>query len=137
MSLSNVAAPKFENNLKLPSLPVPKLSQSIEKYIKSVTPFLSESELNNTKRILKEFSSENGIGTKLQKLLVQKAQNSENWLADWWLNNAYLGYRDPVVIYSSPGQVFPFEDFLNETDRLTYTAQLILAAVEYKKAIYR
>ncbi|XP_018569317.1 carnitine O-acetyltransferase isoform X2 [Anoplophora glabripennis] len=136
LSLSNVAAPKFENSLKLPSLPVPILSQSIEKYIKTVTPFLSEAELNNTKKILKEFSSENGIGTKLQKLLVQKAQNSENWLADWWLNNAYLGYRDPVVIYSSPGLVFPFEDFINETDRLTYTAQLILAAVEYKKAIY-
>lgn len=137
MSLSNVAAPKFENTLKLPSLPVPTLNQTIEKYIKTVTPFLSEAELNNTKKILQEFSSENGIGTKLQKLLVQKAQNSENWLADWWLNNAYLGYRDPVVVYSSPGLVFPFEDFVNETDRLTYTAQLILAAVEYKKAIYR
>lgn len=98
---------------------------------------MSESELKNTKRILEEFCSENGVGTKLQKLLVQKAQNSENWLAEWWLNSAYLGYRDPVVVYSSPGQVFPFEDFANETDRLTYTAQLILAAVDYKKAIYR
>ncbi|KAJ8921098.1 hypothetical protein NQ315_015896 [Exocentrus adspersus] len=136
VSLSNVATPRFENTLKLPLLPVPKLNQTIEKYIKSVTPFLTETELRDTKKILEEFSSENGIGTKLQKLLVEKAQSSENWLADWWLDVAYLGYRDPVVIYSSPGLVFPFEEFANETDRLTYTAQLILAAVEYKKAIY-
>ncbi|KAJ8960981.1 hypothetical protein NQ318_020285 [Aromia moschata] len=138
VSLSNVAATKtFENTLKLPSLPVPKLHQTVEKYIKTVTPFLNDVELNNTKRILEQFSSENGIGTKLQRLLEQKAQTCENWLEEWWLNTAYLEYRDPVVVYSSPGLVFPFEDFQNEEQRLTYTAQLILAAVDYKMAIDR
>lgn len=98
---------------------------------------MSENELNNTQRILKEFSSEDGIGLKLQQLLVQKAENSENWLADWWLNVAYLEYRDPIVVYSSPGLVFPFEDFDNEDERLEYTANLILAAVKYNDQICR
>ncbi|KAJ8983433.1 hypothetical protein NQ317_005898 [Molorchus minor] len=134
---SNAAAATktFENTLKLPHLPVPKLNQTAEKYIKSVTPFLTGSELSKTKNILQQFSAENGIGNKLQRLLEQKAQSCENWLEEWWLNTAYLDYRDPVVIYSSPGLVFPFEDFKNEIERLTYTAQLILAAVDYKLVI--
>ncbi|KAJ8965293.1 hypothetical protein NQ314_004222 [Rhamnusium bicolor] len=136
--LSNNCTTKitFENTLNLPSQPVPKLSQTVEKYIKSVEPFLNETELNNTKKKLNEFCAENGVGPRLQKLLEERAQTCENWLADWWTNIAYLEYRDPVVVYSSPGLIFPFECFENETDRLTYAAQLILAAVDYKQAIY-
>lgn len=136
-SLNLTAAKLFTNTLNLPRLPVPQLSQTIDKYIKTVTPFLSEDELKNTKNLLNEFKSENGIGEKLQKLLLQKANNEENWLADWWLKNAYLSYRDPVVVFSSPGLVFPFEDFENEYQRLEYTASLILGAVKNKIAIYR
>lgn len=127
----------FSNTLNLPSLPVPTLAQTIEKYIKSVTPFLTGDELSVTKKLLQEFSSENGLGQKLQKMLVQKANVEENWLEDWWLKTAYLGYRDPVVVFSSPGLVLPFEDFEDEYERLVYTASLILGAVKYRNLIYR
>lgn len=136
-SLNLTVAKLFPNTLNLPHLPVPTLNQTIDKFVKSVTPFLTDDELQNTKNLLQEFSSENGIGTKLQTLLLQKAKTEENWLADWWLKNAYLAYRDPVVIFSSPGLVFPFEDFDNEYQRLVYTASLILGAVQYKTAIYK
>lgn len=123
--------------MNLPSLPVPNLNQTLDKYLKSVTPFLSRTELNHTKNILEKLSSENGILTRLQKLLVQRALTLDNWLEDWWLNTAYLEYRDPVVIFSSPGLVFPFENFEDEEQRLRYTASLILAAIQYKMEIYR
>lgn len=138
IQFSNLAASKkFPNNLNLPSLPVPNLNQTLDKYLKSVTPFLSRTELNHTKNILEKLSSENGILTRLQKLLVQRALTLDNWLEDWWLNTAYLEYRDPVVIFSSPGLVFPFENFEDEEQRLRYTASLILAAIQYKMEIYR
>nr|CAI5848339.1 unnamed protein product [Callosobruchus analis] len=76
------------------------------------------------------------IGPRLQKLLEEKAVTEENWLETWWLNTAYLEYRQPVVVYSSPGLVFPFEDFTNEQQRLQYTAMLILAALQYKTDIF-
>lgn len=125
----------FENDLNLPSLPVPKLNQTLEKYIASVQPHLNEQELKTTLDVVKKF--ENGIGKKLQELLVEKAKNTDNWLADWWLNIAYLEYRDPVVVYSSPGLVYPFQNFENEADRVEFTAKLILAAVDYKLLIDR
>lgn len=139
ISLSNLAAsikqPQFKNDQNLPHLPVPKLEQTLQKYITTVKPHLNENEFKNTLELIKKF--ENGVGSKLQKLLVEKALHSDNWLADWWLNVAYLEYRDPVVVYSSPGLVFPFQDFQNEADRVVYAAKLILAAVDYKLFIDR
>lgn len=123
------------NPQNLPHLPVPKLQQTLDKYLKTVQPHLTPTEFERTKSVVQDF--QNGIGNRLQQLLINKAQKTENWLADWWLNIAYLEYRDPVVVYSSPGLVFPFQNFENDSDQLEYTAKLILAAVDYKLLIDR
>ena len=34
-------------------------------------------------------------------------------LSEWWLRTAYLQYRQPLVIYSSPGLVLPRQDFVD------------------------
>lgn len=121
------------NPQNLPAYPVPKLEQTLQRYLDSVEPFLNEQELKTTKEVIKKFGS--GVGQKLQDLLVQKAKNTNNWLSDWWINVAYLAYRDPVVVFSSPGLVFPFQEFKSENDRLSYTAKLILASIDYKSLI--
>lgn len=114
-------------------MPVPPLQKTLEKYLKSVEPFLNEQELKKTKEVVNNFSS--GVGQKLQELLVKKAKTTDNWLSEWWINVAYLEYRDPVVVFSSPGLVFPFQKFSSEKDRLSYTAKLILASIDYKLLI--
>jgi carnitine O-acetyltransferase len=134
VTMSHVAAAR-QIVQELPHLPVPKLSQTLEKYLKSVEPFLNESELNHTKKLLNQFQSESGIGRKLQKLLTEKAEETDNWLAYWWLQSAYLGYRDPVVVYSSPGLVYPFQNFSNQEQQLNYTAKLISGALSYKSVV--
>ncbi|KRT83273.1 hypothetical protein AMK59_3062, partial [Oryctes borbonicus] len=130
---SPVNARNISHNL--PRLPVPALKQTLEKFLLTARPHLNDKEFKVTSELVNKFSAENGIGTKLQNLLVEKAKASENWLADWWLHAAYLDFRYPVVVYSSPGLVFPFENFQTECDRLTYTTKLILAAVDYKLQI--
>ncbi|KAI4464457.1 carnitine o-acyltransferase [Holotrichia oblita] len=121
----------------LPRLPVPALKQTLEKYLQTVRPHVNDKEFAATSELVKKFCADNGIGAKLQKFLVDKAKDSENWLADWWLHAAYLDFRYPVVVYSSPGLVFPFENFEEEDDRLSYATKLILAAIDYKLQIDR
>lgn len=70
-----------------------------------------------------------------QSLLEKRAENHQNWLEEWWLNTAYLEYRDPVVIFSSPGLVLPFCKFNNQQEQLKYAAKTILAALDYKLLI--
>lgn len=45
-----------------------------------------------------ELTQPGGVGEKLHKLLLERAEREENWLSDWWLEGAYLGYRNPLVV---------------------------------------
>lgn len=56
-------------------------------------------------------------------------------LEEWWINTAYLEYRDPVVVFSSPGLLFPPKKFANLDDQLDTAAKLAIAAVSYKALI--
>ncbi|XP_039762865.1 carnitine O-acetyltransferase-like isoform X1 [Pararge aegeria] len=118
---------------KLPRLPVPKLNDTLSKYLKTVQPFLNDEEFVATSTLVKEF--EGGVGQKLQALLEKRAGKHENWLEEWWLNTAYLEYRDPVVVFSSPGLVFPFRKFNSQEDQLRYAAKTLIAALDYKALI--
>lgn len=126
---------QFLNKHNLPRLPVPKLQQTLSKYLKSVEPFLSDQELLNTKNVIKTF--EQNEAPNLQSYLENKAKNCENWLSDWWDNTAYLEYRDPVTVFSSPGLVCPLQQFSNEAERLSYASKMILGAINYKLLIDR
>ncbi|KAM3959049.1 carnitine O-Acetyl-Transferase isoform 2-T2 [Aphomia sociella] len=132
---SNYSSAKAVNVQNLPSLPVPKLSDTLNKYLKSVRPHLKDEEFAVTTNLIKSFGAEGGVGQKLQALLENRAKEHLNWLEEWWLNTAYLEYRDPVVVYSSPGLVFPFRKFNTQNDQLKYAAKTLLAALEYKDLI--
>ncbi|XP_013181171.1 PREDICTED: carnitine O-acetyltransferase-like isoform X1 [Papilio xuthus] len=134
--ISNYASTKANLNVQsLPRLPVPKLNDTLNKYLKTVKPFLSDEEFANTAKLVNEFGSQGGVGIKLQSLLEKRAEKHVNWLEEWWLNTAYLEYRDPVVVYSSPGLVFPFRKFNNQDEQLHYAAKTLLASLEYKALI--
>lgn len=122
------------NPQNLPKQPVPKLQATLEKYLKSLTPLLSKDELCATTKLVQEFEC-SATADALQKYLEQRANCKLNWLEEWWLNAAYLGFRYPVVVHSSPGQSIPFETFESEKDRLTYASKLISAALSYKMII--
>lgn len=56
-------------------------------------------------------------------------------MADWWLSTAYLEYRQPVVVFSSPGLVFPLHTFNSLDDQLSYASKMIYGALSYKEMI--
>lgn len=91
----------FKYQTQLPKLPVPALSETCSKYLRSVEPFLSPSQLASTTAIVEEFSRPGGKGEVLQKRLEQFAEGKDNWLAEYWDDYAYMSYRDPVVPYVS------------------------------------
>nr|XP_015925085.1 carnitine O-acetyltransferase isoform X2 [Parasteatoda tepidariorum] len=119
----------------LPRLPVPPLQKSLEKYLWSVRPFLSDEEYLNTSRIVKEFGAPGGLGEKLHEKLSEKARTTENWLSDWWLDTAYMEYRMPVVVYSSPGLVMPIKEFDSVERQLRFSARLLAGALDFKSLI--
>ncbi|KAG9315613.1 Choline/Carnitine o-acyltransferase-domain-containing protein [Chiua virens] len=86
----------------LPHLPVPPLTSTIAKYLESVQPHLTPAEYASTRAAAESFLT-SPLASKLQARLEARAQDPsvKNWLADWWNEVAYMGYRDPVVVFVS------------------------------------
>ncbi|TFY80564.1 hypothetical protein EWM64_g3450 [Hericium alpestre] len=93
------AAPMLRFQASLPRLPVPPLSSTLSKYLETVQPHLKPDEFARTAAIVRAFGS-SPQAAELQKRLETRAADPEvkNWLADWWNDAAYMGYRDSVVV---------------------------------------
>ena len=102
--------------------------------------------MEHTKSLASEFGKPGGVGEKLQKLLEKRAEEKDNWVSnrchfvvcknlvlmpfpqlyEWWGQVAYLGYRLPVVVHSSPGIGYPLMPAKNvhEFTRYAYTCMI-------------
>jgi hypothetical protein len=72
----------FDYDKALPKLPVPSLDQTLEKYLISVRPFVTDEEFMRTSTNCKNFKECTQVQT-LQQALVKRSQDKESWLADW------------------------------------------------------
>ncbi|XP_072310174.1 carnitine O-acetyltransferase [Eucyclogobius newberryi] len=119
----------------LPALPVPPLQQTCERYIAALEPIVNTQELQYTKVLVDEFQKPGGEGERLQRALEERAKKTENWLSEWWVKVAYLDYRLPVVVHSSPGLVLPQMSFNDKHGQILFAAKLIAGVLDFKTMI--
>ncbi|XP_055524768.1 carnitine O-acetyltransferase-like [Wyeomyia smithii] len=131
-----LTAGAFSTNA-LPPLPLPRLEETMNKLLSTVEPHVTEDGYRKTKAAVTKFTAPGGVGPKLQKLLEERAASKKNWLSDWWLQSAYLEYRDPVIIYSSPGLVFPKLNYATVDEQLKCAVKIAFGALLYKRMIDR
>lgn len=124
----------------LPSLPVPSLEQTLPKYLRTTLPHHqgNEASLKRTESAVESAlkGKDAALFKKLQERLQQRAKDPEsdgNWLAAWWNDAAYMGYRDPVVPFVS-------YFYLHKDDRTrrtgpTRAASQIKAMLQFRKLL--
>lgn len=129
------AGPMLRYQKNLPKLPVPALGATLQKYLQSVRPLLDDAEFKKTEQAVKDFEAPGGLGLKLQERLMARFNDPSvvNWMEDWWLDQAYMGYRDPVVIYVS--YFFLYKDDKLRKSPAQRAAAITTAALEFKKEI--
>ncbi|XP_020625298.1 peroxisomal carnitine O-octanoyltransferase-like isoform X3 [Orbicella faveolata] len=98
----------FQLQDKLPSLPVPSLAQTCEKYLDSVKPHLTREEFLQTQFLVNEFAS--GVGKDLHRKLEKRAKSMRNWLEPWWEDLAYLTPRYPSAPLINVAGPLPITD---------------------------
>eukprot|EP00057_Strongylocentrotus_purpuratus_P011864 XP_011666338.1 PREDICTED: carnitine O-acetyltransferase [Strongylocentrotus purpuratus] len=128
----------FAHQDSLARLPVPPLQQTLYKYLMAVKPIISPEDYEVTKKIVDDFGKPGGVGQDLQMGLINRAKKMDNWLSDWWLNVAYLDFRSPVIVHSSPGVVFPTDEmseFKGREGQLQQAAKLIRSVMDFKYLI--
>jgi carnitine O-acetyltransferase len=130
------APPMLRFQDSLPRLPVPTLSSTGAKYLETVQPHLSPAAFAHTQHVVKSFV-QSGQGHELQKRLQAHAADPSvrNWLSDWWNDAAYMGYRDPVVVFVS--YYYVHLDDGSMQDQVRRTARLIKAMLPFREMVER
>jgi len=118
----------------LPKLPVPSLESTCAKYLESVQPLVTPAEYSKTQTAVSDFLS-SPLAAVLQNRLKDRAAGSTSWLSEWWNDVAYMGYRDPVVVYVSYFYVH-LDDKLRR-DPAKRAASLIKAMLPFRELVER
>lgn len=135
VSATRISGRYLTHQKGLPTLPVPPLQQTCERYIAALEPIVKTEELKHTKNLVEEFQKPGGDGERLQRALEKRASSTENWLSEWWVQVAYLDYRLPVVVHSSPGLVLPRMNFNDKQGQIRFAAKLIAGVLDFKTMI--
>ncbi|KAL7750452.1 Carnitine O-acetyltransferase mitochondrial [Sorochytrium milnesiophthora] len=126
--------PLFKHQSSLEKLPVPTLDETLQKYLTTVRPFLSDADFARTQAAVSEFAKPGGAGQALQKKLeARSVAEPKGWLADWWTDYAYMAYRDPVVI--NVNYFFHFRDDKLRKSQAARAASIIQAAVQFRDKV--
>ncbi|CAO3688644.1 unnamed protein product [Rhizopus stolonifer] len=121
------AGPMLRYQTNLPKLPVPDLNETLPKYLKTVRPLLTDEEFKRTEQAVKQFIAPGSLGLELQKRLIARASdpNVANWMDHWWLDQAYMGYRDPVIVYVSYFFAYKDDNYANYLLNVRLPSQLL------------
>ncbi|MEG4484231.1 choline/carnitine O-acyltransferase [Microcoleus sp. D2_18a_B4] len=89
----------------LPKLPLPKLSDTCDRYIEMVTPLLSETELERTKAAVREFQQGSGVELQQQLEMVDRSTTT-NYLQQF-KEETYLEMRSSQLNMRTTGVASP------------------------------
>ncbi|XP_076852436.1 carnitine O-palmitoyltransferase 1, liver isoform [Brachyhypopomus gauderio] len=124
----------YSYQMSLPHLPVPTIKDTLERYLVSVRPLLSDGEFERTTRLAAEF--ERTLGNRLQRYLKLKALWASNYVSDWWEEYVYLRGRTPIMVNSN----YYGMDFLYVTPTANQAARAgntIMALLLYRRKVNR
>lgn len=93
--------PTFHFQKSLTRLPIPKLEDTLARYLAAVEPVVTPAQLAETRAAAAEFAQ--GDGARLHAALVARdaAHKHTSYINAWWLD-MYLSDRQPIVINYNP-----------------------------------
>ncbi|CAB3399842.1 unnamed protein product [Caenorhabditis bovis] len=121
----------FSHQSHLPSLPLPKLEDTIGKYLHSLIPVVKSDELTDVTNLSKNFI-ESDDAKKIQSFLEKRAKNRRNWLESWWYQ-AYNSTRCPLL-FQNMGAINP-RATPHKKQQLHVAAQFIHEMMNYWQLI--
>jgi carnitine O-acetyltransferase len=127
--------PLYASQSQLPKLPIPTLSSTIYKYLETLQPLLSPTQLSESQTLAKEFLASDFSKT-LQSRLEERAGQRDSWLSEWWNEAAYMGYRGRLIPNVSYFYIHG-KGLGGGQSQENRAAELVRGVVEFKKLVDR
>ncbi|XP_069566025.1 carnitine O-palmitoyltransferase 1, liver isoform [Brachyistius frenatus] len=124
----------YSYQTSLPHLPVPVIKDTLDRYLESVRPLLTDPEFKRMTDLANQFES--SLGNRLQRYLKLKALWATNYVSDWWEEYIYLRSRSPIMVNSN----YYGMDFLYVTPTSVQAARAgntITALLLYRRKVNR
>lgn len=118
----------------LPRLPVPRVNDTIQRYLESVRPLLGSKEYSQMEVLAHDFQETEAA--QLQRYLVLKSWWATNYVSDWWEEYIYLRSRSPIMVNSN----FYIMDLLYVTPTHRQAARagnVVHAMLQYRRKLER
>ncbi|XP_068451969.1 carnitine O-palmitoyltransferase 2, mitochondrial-like [Clinocottus analis] len=123
--------PFMQHQKSLPRLPIPKLEDTVRRYLAAQRPLLNDDQFRRTEKFAHDFQS--GVGKRLQEELVAQDKNnthtsyvSESWL-NWYLSSRYS------MIITNPFMVFNPDPKTEYNDQLVKATNMVCSAMSFMK----
>ncbi|XP_077005725.1 carnitine O-palmitoyltransferase 2, mitochondrial isoform X2 [Tamandua tetradactyla] len=113
-------------------LPIPKLEDTIRRYLNAQKPLLDDDQFRKTEQFCKSF--ENGTGRELHEQLVaqDKRNKHTSYISGPWFD-MYLAARDSVVLNFNPFMAFNPDPKSEYNDQLIRATNLTVSAIRFLK----
>jgi carnitine O-acetyltransferase len=128
----------YENQKKMPKLPVPPIQETLDRLLPTVLPLAkNDQERAALIKSIQDFPEQAKL---LQKRLLERKEemSDSSWLQLWWNTLGYLQVRDPVVVNVSYFFGFiddPTIDATFSSPNVQRGAALLFAAAEFRKMV--
>uniref|UniRef100_A0A3Q3X9Y3 Choline/carnitine acyltransferase domain-containing protein n=1 Tax=Mola mola TaxID=94237 RepID=A0A3Q3X9Y3_MOLML len=131
--LQQSIVPTMHYQKSLPRLPIPKLEDTIRRYLAAQRPLLDDDQFRTTEKIAKDFLS--GVGRQLHKELVaQDKRNKHTSYISEPCFDMYLHARDSLLNYNS-FITFKPDPKKEYNDQLLRATNMVCSAVRFMKAL--
>lgn len=126
--------PTMHFQKSLPRLPIPKLEDTLKRYLAAQKPISSNEAYENTEKYVKQF--QNSEGVVLQKLLLEQDKRNKHtsYISDSWFD-MYLSDRKPLPINYNPALVFKNETRDKYNSQLLRTTNMLISSLRFMKSL--
>ncbi|KAM4549279.1 carnitine O-palmitoyltransferase 2, mitochondrial [Odontesthes bonariensis] len=132
--LQESVVPSMHYQKSLPRLPVPKLEDTVRRYLAAQRPLLDNDQFSATQKIALDFQK--SVGKQLHEELVAQDKHNKHtsYISGPWFD-MYLSARDSVVLNFNPFMSFNADPKAEYNEQLVRSANMVCSAVRFMKTL--
>ncbi|XP_056388167.1 carnitine O-palmitoyltransferase 2, mitochondrial [Hyla sarda] len=126
--------PTMHFQKSLPRLPIPKLEDTVKRYLNAQRPLLDDEQFSKTEQLARNF--QNGVGQQLHEELVRQDKQNKHtsYISGPWFD-MYLCARESIVLNFNPFMSFTPDPKPEYNNQLLRATNMTVSAMRFLKTI--